>query len=190
MARTLTEKKGWIGRIFFADLLSGLRLTLRYMLSRTITHRYPDHEKWVPYERHRGHHFMKTNDEGEVNCVACELCSQICPCDCITVIPFENEKGDRRPAVFDINLARCLYCGLCEDSCPADAIKLGQEYEVACDDRPKLVVHLDDLVAAPRKAGDGGRLQAARLDKDRQQRSTATGGAGGRDWWQYIRKGK
>ena len=190
MARTLSEKKGWIGRVFFADLLSGLRLTLRYMLSPVITHSYPDHEKWVPYARHRGHHFIKTNEEGEVNCVACELCSQICPCDCITVIPFENEKGDRRPAVFDINLARCLYCGLCEDACPADAIKLGQEYEVACDDRPKLVVHLDDLVAAPRKAGNGGQLQPARLDKDRQQRSTAAGGAAGRDWWENIRKGK
>ncbi|MEX0304037.1 MAG: 4Fe-4S dicluster domain-containing protein [Leisingera sp.] len=192
MARASAKKGGWIGRIFFADLLAGLRLTLRYMFSRPVTHRYPDYEKWVPYPRHRGHHFIKTNDQGDVNCVACELCSQICPCDCITVIPFENEKGDRRPQVFDINLARCLYCGLCEDACPADAIKLGQEYEVACDHRPKLVVHLEDLVAAPRKAEDGGRLRPARLEPDGSGRSVAVAGgeAEGQDWWRHIRKGK
>ncbi|MEW2913310.1 4Fe-4S dicluster domain-containing protein [Leisingera sp. JC11] len=192
MARTSVKKAGWIGRVFFLDLLAGLRLTLRYMFSKTVTHRYPDHEKWVPYERHRGHHFIKTNDEGDVNCVACELCSQICPCDCITVIPYENEKGDRRPKVFDINLARCLYCGLCEDACPADAIKLGQEYEVACDHRPKLVVHLEDLVAAPRKAEDGGQLRPARLEPGGKRRSVATAAAGAEshDWWRHIRKGK
>lgn len=192
MARDLEERHGWIGWLFFSDLWAGLMLTLRYMFSKTVTHHYPDHEKWVPYSRHRGHHFIKTNDEGEVNCVACELCSQICPCDCITVIPFENEKGDRRPQVFDINLARCLYCGLCEDACPADAIKLGQEYEVANTNTPGLVVHLEDLIAAPRKAEDGGQVRPSRLDKENRSRSVtvAEAGVADQDWWARIRKGK
>ena len=192
MARTGLEQRGWIGRVFFADLFAGLRLTLRYMFSKTVTHRYPDYEKWVPYQRHRGHHFMNTNEQGEVNCVACELCSKICPCDCITVIPFENDKGDRRPMVFDINLARCLYCGLCEDACPADAIKLGQEYEVATNDRSKLLVHLDDLIAAPRKAADGGTVRPAKLNRSGDLRSEIRTDKPSKslDWWSRIRRGK
>jgi len=190
MARTLQQKQSWIGWIFFSDLWAGLRLTLRYMFSKTITHRYPDQEKWVPYNRHRGHHFIKTNSDGEVNCVGCELCSQICPCDCITVIPYEDEKGNRRPKVFDINLARCLYCGLCEDACPADAIKLGQEYEVACTTTDTLVVHLADLVAAPRKAEEGsGTLVKASLEENGGTKTIAKdGNTQGHDWWQHIRR--
>lgn len=190
MARTGVKRSNWIGRVLLVDLLAGLRLTLGYMVSKTVTHHYPDYEKWVPYQRHRGHHFIKTNDEGEVNCVACELCSQICPCDCITVIPFENEKGDRRPKVFDINLARCLYCGLCEDACPADAIKLGQEYEVATHHRGTLVVHLEDLVKAPGKAGNGGVVRPAKLDRNGGLRSVTRTGPkdAGLDWWSRIRR--
>lgn len=186
MARTSTKKPSWIGVVFFADLLVGLRLTLRYMFSKTITHRYPDYEKWVPFERHRGHHFMKTNDEGDVNCVACELCSKICPCDCIIVIPFEDAKGNRRPKVFDIDLARCLYCGLCEDACPADAIKLGQEYEVSSTRSEDLVVHLEDLIAAPGKSENGGQVVPAKLINDESPRTVTTTEGKGFDWWERI----
>lgn len=190
MARTGVNRNGWIGRIFFVDLLAGLRLTLGYMVSKTVTHHYPDYEKWVPYQRHRGHHFIKTNDQGEVNCVACELCSKICPCDCITVIPFENDKGDRWPKTFDINLARCLYCGLCEDACPADAIKLGQEYEISTTNRDTLVVHLEDLIAAPGKAEDGGVVRPARLKREDGLHSVSLPKPKSKDldWWSRIRK--
>ncbi|NIZ59747.1 NADH-quinone oxidoreductase subunit I [Sedimentitalea sp. CY04] len=189
MARTGVKQSSWIGRVFFADLLAGLRLTLGYMMSKTVTHHYPDHEKWVPYQRHRGHHFMNTNEAGEVNCVACGLCSKICPCNCITVIPFENDQGDRRPKVFDIDLARCLYCGLCEDACPADAIKLGQEYEVSTTNRATLKVHLEDLIAAPRKSEDGGDIKPAKLDSAGSQHSILRPESdAGRDWWSRVRR--
>lgn len=191
MARTVQQKQGWIGWLFFSDLWAGLRVTLRYMFSKAITHRYPDHEKWVPYSRHRGHHFMKTNDQGEVNCVGCELCAKICPCDCIIVVPYEDEKGNRRPKVFDIDLARCLFCGLCEDACPADAIKLGQEYEVASTTTDALVVHLEDLIAAPRKAEkDAGTVIQASLDKNGGAKTIPQANAKGHDWWQLIRREK
>ncbi len=191
MARTAQQKQGWIGWLFFSDLWAGLRLTLRYMFSRTITHKYPDHEKWLPYNRHRGHHFIKTNDQGEVNCVACELCAKICPCDCIIVIPYEDEKGQRRPKVFDIDLSRCLFCGLCEDACPADAIKLGQEYEIASTNTAALVVHLEDLIAAPRKADkQAGTVIQASLDKDGSAKTIPKADANSHDWWQLLRRDK
>lgn len=191
MARTLQQKQSWIGWLFFTDLWAGLRLTLRYMFAKTITHMYPDHEKWIPYSRYRGHHFIKTNDEGDVNCVGCELCTKICPCSCITVIPYEDAKGNRRPKVFDINLARCLYCGLCEDACPADAIKLGQDYELACTGTDALIVHLDDLIAAPHKAEEyAGTVIKASLEKDCGTKIAALDNMKGHDWWQLLRRGK
>ena len=191
MARTIQHKQGWIGWLFFSDLWAGLRITLRYMFSKTITHHYPDREKWIPYPRHRGHHYMNTNEAGENNCVACELCSQICPCNCITVVPFEDQDGSRHPKIFDINLARCLFCGLCEDACPADAIKLGQEYEIATTGTNDMVVHLDDLLKAPRKAGKhSGTVVTASLDKEGGTKTIVHDAANSYDWWQLLRHKK
>ena len=185
MAKVIAKMSGWVGWIFFLDLLNGLSLTLSYMFSRSITMRYPDKEKWVPYPRHRGHHFLKTNDEGDLNCVACELCAKICPCFCIKVVPYEDEKGNRRPIVFDIDLSRCLFCGLCEDACPADAIALGQVYEISSYDTKDLVVGRDLLREVPGKAEKGGTVVGAEL-------TTHAGihvreAEGEHDWWRRIR---
>ena len=188
MSYALNKMSGWIGWAFFLDLLDGLSLTSSYMFSRTVTMRYPDKEKWLPFPRHRGHHFLKTDEAGELNCVACELCAKICPCDCITVVPHEDEKGNRRPLVFDIDLARCLFCGLCEDACPADAIALGQHYEYSAYDTKALVVGRDALMAMPGKAEGGGGVVNARLTTENGVRVVKTGVEDGSDWWRRIRR--
>ena len=137
-------------KIFFVDFIRGMRVTLGYNLSKSITERYPDEEKWVPYRRFRGVHILCRNEEGKELCVACELCSKICPTGCITVIPEEDDTGrgiaDRVPKVWDVDLLRCLFCGYCEDACPTTAIRLGREYEVACTDRSSAVLHRDELL--------------------------------------------
>ena len=97
MSRALDRIGTWIGWAFFADLANGLALTFGYMFSRSVTMQYPDKEKWLPYSRYRGHHFLKRDEEGEIKCVACELCARICPCDCIEVVPYEDENGKREP---------------------------------------------------------------------------------------------
>ncbi len=187
MTQVSDEKQGWIGWAFFADLGDALWLTLSYMFSRTVTEQYPDKEKWQPYSRYRGQHFLKRNDEGEINCVACELCAKICPCYCITVVPYEDEKGERRPAVFDIDMARCLFCGLCEDACPADAIALGQMYELSSYTSEELVVGRDALLEMPGKAKVGGEVVAARLNtQDGVQVEELE--AEGYSWWRNIRR--
>ncbi|MFQ5535429.1 MAG: NADH-quinone oxidoreductase subunit I [Sphingomonadales bacterium] len=183
-----TKTPGWIGWAFFLDLIDGLSLTLSYMFSKTITERYPDHEKWVPFPRYRGHHFLKTDDEGNVNCVACELCAKICPCDCIEVVPYEDEQGYRRPAKFDIDLARCLFCGLCEDACPADAIALGQHYEFSSYDSKALVVDRDTLMGIAGKVDSGGEVVGARLSNEKGVRVVPAGDGDGHDWWRRIRR--
>ncbi len=180
---------GWIGWIFFRDLVGGLSLTLSYMFSKTVTEQYPDKEKWVPYPRYRGHHFLNTNEEGDVNCVACELCAKICPCDCIEVVPYEDEKGNRRPKVFDINLGRCLFCGLCEDACPADAIKLGQLYEFSSETSQALNVGRDALMGMPRKAEEGGKVYDAEFSLLEGVSVNISADNKSHDWWKKIRRG-
>lgn len=139
-----------IKKIFFWDFIKGLRVTFGYSVSKSITERYPDEEKWVPYRRFRGVHKLWRDEEGRELCVACELCSRICPTDCITVIPTEDDTGrgiaDRVPKVWDVDLSRCLFCGYCEDACPTTAIRLGREYEYAATDLESAILHVDELL--------------------------------------------
>jgi len=139
-----------VKKIFFVDFIKGLRVTLGYNVSKSVTERYPDEEKWIPYRRFRGVHILCRDEQGRELCVACELCSKICPTDCITVIPMEDDTGrgiaDRVPRVWDVDLSRCLFCGYCEDACPTTAIRLGREYEFASFDLESTVLHVDELL--------------------------------------------
>ena len=139
-----------IKKVFFVDFIKGLRVTFGYNVSKSITERYPDEEKWVPYRLFRGVHNLWRDEEGRELCVACELCSKICPTDCITVIPMEDDTGrgiaDRVPKVWDVDLSRCLFCGYCEDACPTMAVRLGREYEYATTDLESAILHVDELL--------------------------------------------
>lgn len=161
-----------IKKVFFVDFLKGLRVTLGYNVSRSITERYPDEEKWVPYRLFRGVHRLWRDEQGRELCVACELCSRICPTDCITVIPMEDDTGrgiaDRVPRVWDVDLSRCLFCGYCEDACPTRAIRLGREYEMATEDLESTVLHVHQLLL-PQPVPEsfaGGVLAKSRFVRD------------------------
>lgn len=127
-----------VKKVLFIDFVKGLYITLGYNVSRSITHKYPDEEKWIPYRRFRGLHTLNKDEHGRELCVACELCSKACPTQCITVIPMEDDTGrgiaDRVAKVWKVDLVRCLFCGYCEDACPTRAVRLGREYELACTD--------------------------------------------------------
>jgi NADH-quinone oxidoreductase subunit I len=188
MPRALADNRSWIGWAFFADLANALSLTLSYMFSRPVTQQYPDKEKWSPYPRYRGHHFLTRDEAGEIKCVACELCARICPCDCIEVVPYEDENGKRHPLKFEIDTARCLFCGLCEDACPADAIALGQLYEFSSFESRDLVVGRDALLAKPGKTEAGGQVVRARF-RGGDAAHVEAEEARGYDWWRSIRRG-
>lgn len=164
-------------KIFFVDLLRGLAVTMGYNASPVIAEKYPDEEKWVPYRRFRGIHRLHRNGEGQELCVACELCSKICPTDCITVIPMEDDTGrgiaDRVPKVWKVDLVRCLFCGYCEDACPTTAIRLGREYEIATFDLDSAVLHMEDLLEPQPvpESFSGGVVARARFLKDREEKT-------------------
>ncbi|MBI4948882.1 MAG: NADH-quinone oxidoreductase subunit I [Deltaproteobacteria bacterium] len=150
----MAEDKGrileLIKRVLFTDFVKGLTVTLGYNVSKSITHKYPDEEKWVPYRRFRGVHTLNRTETGKELCVACELCSKACPTQCITVIPMEDDTGrgiaDRVAKVWKVDLVRCLYCGYCEDACPTRAVRLSREYELACTDLSCTVRQREELL--------------------------------------------
>ena len=142
--------KDFVKSAFFLDFIKGLHVTLGYLFSRSITIRYPDEEKWIPYQRFRGRHTLNMTSDGKELCVACELCSRACPTDCITVIPMEDDTGkgitDRVAKVWKVDLVRCLFCGYCEDACPTRAVRLGREYELSCVDMARTKYEKEELL--------------------------------------------
>lgn len=111
------------------NLLVGLGVTFKNMLSKPVTICYPEQKRVMP-ERFRGRHFLTRDEDGLERCIGCSLCSINCPVNCIHVVSAENDpnnpvsKGERYAEVYEINLLRCIYCGYCEEACPVDAVIL------------------------------------------------------------------
>lgn len=155
----MSDKKSFdimdvVRKFLFTDFVKGLTVTLGYNISKSITLKYPDEEKWIPYRRFRGLHTLNKDENGRELCVACELCSKACPTGCITVIPMEDDSGrgiaDRVAKVWKVDLVRCLFCGYCEDACPTRAVRLGREYELACTDSRCTVRYREELLKPAR----------------------------------------
>lgn len=176
-------------KIFFIDFIKGLSLTFRYNVSKSITMRYPDEEKWAPYQRFRGLHTLNRDAQGRELCVACELCAKTCPTQCITVIPMEDNTGvgisDRIAKVYEINLVRCLFCGLCEDACPTTAVRMGRDYELACFDLNCAKADKKRLLAtrAMPQEFEGGYVIKARFERSRQGLEVRPDLSKKKRWW-------
>ncbi|NIP99254.1 MAG: NADH-quinone oxidoreductase subunit NuoI [Nitrospinaceae bacterium] len=136
------------------NLLVGLGVTFRNMVSKPVTIRYPEIKRKMP-ERYRGRHFLNRDENGLERCVGCSLCSINCPVGCIHVVSAENtpehrvSPGERYAEVYEINLLRCIYCGYCEEACPVDAVVLREHYELADYDRDKYIATKEDLLQYP-----------------------------------------
>lgn len=137
--------------IFWA-LPRGMTVTLKYLLSKPETVRYPE-KKLTPAPRYRGLHYLERDEDGSEKCVCCGLCAAACPSGCIYMEPAENEVGERHAKVYEINELRCIFCGYCQEACPKEAIFLGQEYEFSNDRREKMIYTKEELlVAQPKKS--------------------------------------
>ena len=140
--------------IYFWEITRGLGVTIRHLVynifhtSEMPTLQYPE-EKMVYGPRFRGRHRLMKREDGSPRCVACQMCSTVCPADCIEIEAAEhpNPEIEKFPETFVIDLLRCVYCGLCEEACPCDAIRMDTGiYEIAADDREKFVVDKDFLL--------------------------------------------
>ena len=175
--------------IFFIDFIKGLSLTFKYNVSKTITLRYPDEEKWVTYQRFRGLHTLNRDTQGRELCVACELCAKVCPTKCITVIPMEDDTGkgitDRIAKVYQIDLVWCLFCGFCEDACPTTAIRMGREYELACFSLDCAVADKKRLLEPSEipQEFEGGYVVKARFEKNKEGLKVKPDLTKKKRWW-------
>lgn len=132
MGKVVTFRRGLWEQLYIPELIRGLGVTLRHFFVNTfgsqeiVTVRYPEEKRAYP-ERFRGVHRLMKREDGTVRCVACMMCSTICPANCIHIEAGEREGAEgieKYPVRFDIDELVCVVCGMCVEACPCDAIRM------------------------------------------------------------------
>lgn len=126
-------------------LWRSLWVTLRHSWARRQTVLYPEVKRPLP-SRWRGRIVLTRDPNGMERCVACYLCSAVCPVDCITLQAAESDDGRRYPEWFRIDFSRCIFCGFCEEACPTLAIQLTPDFEMCAYGHGKLVYEKEQLL--------------------------------------------
>src|SRR6266446_6682150 len=130
-------------------ILKGMAFIARYFVGsyfekdRLITVQYPEERSPLP-ENYRNFPFLiydTADPEAGLRCVACKICEQECPPQCIYIIKSEDKKPDYMgkpqfyPATFDIDISVCMSCQICVEVCPFDAIKMDKVFELSRRER-------------------------------------------------------
>ncbi|MBI3324280.1 MAG: 4Fe-4S dicluster domain-containing protein [Candidatus Omnitrophica bacterium] len=119
------------------------------------TIQYPETKQQHP-ERFRYFPFLVyDNTPDNLRCVACKICEQECPPQCIYIEQARDEQGRpikahgrSLPRTFNIDTSICMSCRICVDVCPFDAIEMDKEFELSSAtrfDRP-MVSRKEDLL--------------------------------------------
>lgn len=133
-------------KIYIPEILKGLSLTFKNMVRPKFTFEYPE-EKFIPSSAYRGRPVLVEEENGEERCVACGLCSRVCPALAIEVQAGETDsEKERYPEKFEINMLRCIFCGFCEEVCPEEAIVMSKDYELAFSSREEGIYGKDKLL--------------------------------------------
>jgi NADH-quinone oxidoreductase subunit I len=137
----------------YLPLFGGLAVTMRHFLrnlfrrNKMYTIEYPEERRQYSH-RFRGHHILTTRPDGSVRCVACFLCAQNCPAECIHIEAGEHPDVniEKYPVVYEIDMLRCIFCGYCVDACPEEAIIMSNNYDMAYFTREQSIVGKEDLM--------------------------------------------
>lgn len=150
-SETRPYKPGMAERLYL-PLLSGLWVTLKHFARNLLgkgkmyTIEYPEKRRDYSH-RFRGHHILTSRPDGSVRCVACYLCAQACPAECIHIEAGEHPDVniEKYPVVYEIDMLRCIFCGYCVDACPEEAIIMSNNYDMAYFTREQSIVGKNDL---------------------------------------------
>ncbi|UCD89614.1 MAG: NADH-quinone oxidoreductase subunit NuoI [Desulfobacterales bacterium] len=126
-------------------LAIGFATTFKHLFQKPFTEEYPEYKRPLP-ARSRARIILTRDPDGGERCVACYLCSAVCPVSCISMQSAEQADGRRYAPWFRINFGRCIYCGLCEEACPTAAIQLTPDFEMCKQDILALVYEKEDLL--------------------------------------------
>lgn len=133
-------------RIYIVEIIKGMILTFKNMLRPKVTMEYPE-VKFEPPASYRGRPVLVQENNGVERCVACGLCSRVCPALAIEVQAAETElEKERYPQKFEINMLRCIFCGFCEEVCPEEAIVMSKDYELVFTNRDDAIYGKDKLL--------------------------------------------
>jgi len=137
-------------RLYLPEIFRGLMTTIMQMFKPKITHQYPE-ERFHPPASFRGRPVL-VEEHGVERCVACGLCSRVCPALAIEVQASETDlEKERFPVKFEINMVRCIFCGFCEEVCPEEAIVMSNEYELAFSSQEEAIFGKDKLLIPAEK---------------------------------------
>lgn len=137
---TLLEK------LYIPEIAKGMALTLKNMFRPRVTMQYPE-VKFDPPASYRGRPVLVEEPETGERCVACGLCSRVCPALAIEVQAAETDREkERYPEKFEINMIRCIFCGFCEEVCPEEAIVMSKDYELVYTNRKDALYGKDKLL--------------------------------------------
>jgi len=125
----------------FWSLLAGMAVTIRYFVKPVVTVQYP-RQKIQMSPRYRGYPQFIVDPETKTHrCIACEMCSRICPSQLITVegAKFPGEK-QKRGTKYIHEHYYCSLCGLCVEVCPTTALEFSKEYRLVGLSRQDAVI--------------------------------------------------
>jgi NADH-quinone oxidoreductase subunit I len=140
-------------KLYFPEIFKGVGMTIAQMFKPKFTIQYPD-ERFTPPASFRGRPVL-VEENGVERCVACGLCSRVCPALAIEVQASETElEKERYPIKFEINMVRCIFCGFCEEVCPEEAIVMSKEYELVFGSQEEAVFGKDKLMKTTEELHD------------------------------------